>query len=627
MKRWVIAASAALAASLVVAQDGAAPAAPAPTEVTAPEAAPTPPSETVPTAPVEVAPSPTIPSETPPPVAETPPPPAAAPVAEAPPPILPDPAPVVVEAPPAPAAGGCENAGTPKRRVVLSWNGQSDRNSFNLSVQASHAGLARGAAKHFVALGNGESPTSPARVPTGGSLTPDVGRADTAGWLAIADKVKADLAAAKAADPTFKPSDYELDIMVTNHGVIITGPLRNGVRSRSYGIQSMDAGRIVDPGYIQDFARRLPAGIRVKSIFGQCYGGDTQDQFLATWRERARAEGFSEGCACGVALAAPGAASSAALADGEANWEGRMAAYSGDKKTNLLEMNWKLLISADPGVTPSWDLSAQDRGTGPVENGGLTASERYMRRAILRSTGSIWSQDDLERNAKQVLRTALAKPQARGLEDPVHARAAFKASRVLRRKVLAEELGVPNDATLEANVQRAADYDSRYRRYRARIEGSRQDENRKVDEYNDYLENGFRPKLAAHNAAIDDYNRFNRSHVRFDGSAASQEALAEYERTNTRLATTRTELDAARAELDRRKGELESARLARRTLGTEQSRVLAAKLLARERLESAFLANASTREIEEFEKLRQCELQTFGPGPAPAATGTPARSH
>ncbi len=224
----------------------------------------------------------------------------------------------------------CGEGVPPKYQFVVVWNGVNgfpggQPGAFDSSVEeASRSFGAKGQAQ-WLALGgflssvNGEKQYTKAAIPSE-ALTRNakVVSASIDGLEEIAKGMNREFELLKSRNKTFRPDEVQLVFVVTNHGTVKTG--KNG---KSYGVatdprtksdnKSDEGNPQIDENDLTAFASKLPAGIRVKAIFGQCFGANTMDAFFKGLR------GKTNSCVCGTSAADIGQA--AIGIEGAASWE------------------------------------------------------------------------------------------------------------------------------------------------------------------------------------------------------------------------------------------------------------------------------------------------------------------
>ena len=143
------------------------------------------------------------------------------------------------------------------------------------------------------------------------------------------------------ANPNNAAEDYEIVVMVSNHGGITAGP------NVDYGLPSPVPGQSVLTESLRKFSLALPKGVRLKIVAGACYGSDI-DQALSQ----------RGGCTCSVAAAAPGMS---AASNSRGGFEGLF--FDNPSGSSLFERSWLAQGRGTPqglDVLPNGDIAEND---------------------------------------------------------------------------------------------------------------------------------------------------------------------------------------------------------------------------------------------------------------------------
>ncbi len=197
---------------------------------------------------------------------------------------------------------GCE--GEPKHVSSFYWLGNANRERFEDETRALFAHVVPRSEKAYVALGGMELEKKfvPAWRPSPLPKNTTLYDAKPDALAKIAGAVSEEVQALSKADPNFKPSDYQFNMVISNHGTDSVGNVIVFGGKRRFGLVGMpfwnEVGKYWDYADVSEedlknFAKSLPKGIRFKYRFGQCYASDALAAF------QAGIENEDPGCSCG----------------------------------------------------------------------------------------------------------------------------------------------------------------------------------------------------------------------------------------------------------------------------------------------------------------------------------------
>ncbi len=505
----------------------------------------------------------------------------------------------------------------PKKRVLISWNGYPDDPTFGQSVAAMEKSLGSEISKHWVMLGKtafgGPNGNGVDAVPPPPGLVPQQKlSADAKGWKQMAAQVREDILNSKV-----DPSEYEIVFLVTNHGADIKDARGN---KSDYGLTTLGAEPPINTKMLAEFTKALPKGTRFKSVIASCYGADSQKALLQPLLD-------NQNCACGLTLAAPGLPAYSTKWNNRRGlpWEGRMAQLAASQKISMQGLLWTDLVDQKVGLLDFHRFPGGGRpDEDPSYSRSVSTSESRMLEVLKSRLKLSDDLESLEAKADDVLKRAQnMKPQFRA--SPV-----LKAATLERQSVVYSLLNLdPKDAESPEKLQALTHFEpKRIISYLPKTtldaEGTKAKEewyrirreelwptSDELEKVNKQLKTfSLSEKISFDNDEPSPHMKEYRELIR------QQEVLAEKrkrasERMDANLETFMTKVDSFA---------IESNKAGYRD---QRKRSAAAKILARGKLEQAFLAIASDQEFAEFERLRACENEPLVRNPQSASATSP----
>jgi hypothetical protein len=508
------------------------------------------------------------------------------------------------------AQAQCPDGATPvTRRVVVAWNGLTNNDNYMGNVNSVMRSLSPGADLFLAGIGGTTVAGNQIEIP---ELNQKLSQAPTQviqagpkGFQKIAETIRADFNQAKAAQNT-KAEQYEVVIVVTNHGTVFTGP-----QAPSYGITAMPDPKTgviqhISQNDLNQFAKKLPTGIRVKMIFGQCYGADSQDTLL-------KALATQNVCACGAAASAQGTPAAGSFVPGNPSWEGLIPELGQGEGLSLARATWQA-SSLEPMKTGQvYDESQNFIG----ENAAYLSSERVVSRYFLQklNLGNDWQA--VEEQADQMWTTANKSSTANLSKDAT------------LKNLLDDSLKARKDsvvATLKAKDWGSVDVS------KIALSGFRlaKDDGKNLNDvfddgnklYADYKEkhDDYTRNIAKQNEQIDRYNTLVDA---FNGAKdvnARQRIQKQMTAANQDLSAAQIAVGGSKKVADTAAQTYQKSVEKLQQLRDRSSQITVNRILARGKLEEVFLREAPVELVAEFKRLRQCELQAFVGAPSATAS-------
>jgi hypothetical protein len=473
----------------------------------------------------------------------------------------------------------CHEEVVPKRRIVLSWGGSLDNQSYKDDLKAFHAQFQGQSDLHLAAWQDGsiDKPSDVVAI----KPTP-------AGLRDALAKIKADF----EAHPTEPPEAYEVVMLVTNHGTRWIG------ETPDFGFTGDNAS--LNQAQLRAFGRDLPKGIRFKALAGTCYAQES----LAPLMEGLRSAGSD--CSCAVAAAAPGRTSTSPTTG--TTWE-QSAVRTSATDMNLFERRW-----SGAGYWIGEHTNSDTTDPEPSDNSYLSTSEMEVLNFLKRKFPELreLKPEEIEAKAASLHKRFVA--EAGGLSTGMKSQ--LKESRRTQDKLLgkllgetvgSEELAAEKKRVLQmaafsrvawnqhADVKRA-NWDANWTTYReevsalgALLESERDKLNTAVEKYN---------------KAVDDYNRkYSGRRLSREEKLQADAEMAELDRLDAASDSARSSYDVALERYNER-----VRRSPPRNLVLNDDEIAAAKILSRQLMEEIFLKESSLDEKRHFWNARSCEL-------------------
>jgi|GEM_PF-3946784 hypothetical protein len=159
------------------------------------------------------------------------------------------------------------------------------------------------AEKQWLALGGSldkeTNVFSPMTKPSRGTQNARFVEASGEGLQKISKEINAEYEELRRQDPKLTPDDVQVLFYVSNHGTMTTG--KDG---KKFGVAASPNSKVTNPAHgntpqideddLYQFGKSLPAGIRTKAVFSQCYSANTLESYLKGLQS-------NNGCGCGAA--------------------------------------------------------------------------------------------------------------------------------------------------------------------------------------------------------------------------------------------------------------------------------------------------------------------------------------
>ena len=436
-----------------------------------------------------------------------------------------------------------------QRRAVINWCGDCNRDEFKNSMKASEQYLSRGAAKVFSF--QGPAPQDQKDV-----------MATRKNLAKAIQQIKDDKNQWQKENPSADPSSYEVVFFVSNHGTQFID--NDNKKIDAYGITGDPNGDTLDQKDLNVIGQIFgEAGVRLKAVFGQCFGGTMRDDLY---------KGYTAGggqCGCITALSAP-KKSSTGLGVGDKAWEQQIATLSGTENISLLQAGWRALDGK---------LLGSDGG-GAV-NEGFSQSEALMFDYFLKSPeGKVLSNaanyGELESASAKLKDKASRSSRPMSLYSGI-----LEQTRKERQSALANLLKTSvQDPTLESKIKSAKDSRIGAFEHYAAVDRERDQISKSIEELSKKVE-------SLKDSLGDELN------------SAYKKLFAAY--------------DADKAWHERGDQKYQKSSIP-----------LAGSLSSRADLEEAFIKLAPIELVNQFASLRKCELEQIGPGNESKSNTPPA---
>ncbi len=457
----------------------------------------------------------------------------------------------------------CQSTAPAKKRFVVSINGISDQPNYANSVRSVSNNIAPGSKKHFV-LQETHDDQYVGHKWKSNEVVNDFTN----------DELK-DAAKAISEATDSNPDETELLIFVTNHGQKSNLKV-SGTNDHAISTQSDYVGDV----QIRNFIKSLPKNIRIKTVLGQCYSQEIQDSILS-----AISETGSDTCICGVARGDRDVPTDYNVTD-NLEWEGSVAKVAGEKTVSLLEAS--ILASKNQKYTQP--------------NAVVSTSERLMFDVLMRQQSDVKNTEQLEQRAANILADVKEQIKNKKIETVI----ADEIRNIREERIVnaANVLNLSDSVNIESIIFQKINgvdssgnsYDKKSSTIYAAIQKSILKRIEAIEkECNDTL-NGIwntwvkdiKPKFTDETelglAKEEHYDNPIKKIKRQCQSKADQVQVEEYSKYKMEL---------------------------------DPSTEIAAKVMARAKLEEAFLLSpqVSKTDKEKFMAFRRCERQQLGPGP------------
>ncbi|MBP7844562.1 MAG: hypothetical protein KA116_07085 [Proteobacteria bacterium] len=464
----------------------------------------------------------------------------------------------------------CNN--TPiKRRVLINWCGDCNKEEFKVSMQQAQENLGRGAAKVYSFQGPHSDDAKFLRA------TPE-------SLKETLNEIKADRDLWLKNNPGQDPSSYEVDFFVTNHGTVYVDEKGASVDFAITGDPSLN--KNLDFNDLSAMGSILgKMNVRLKGVFGQCYGGTSRNDLFYAYE---KAGGT---CGCISALSAPGNASSDLRKDGAIAWEATIAKLSGSENLSLLEAGWRALNGVHLGAYSSKSES--------VYNAGLSQSEAlvfaYFASNQRIKNNSRATHESIEESAIKLLAEA-----GRSNRNMTHILPIIEKSRAARQKTAAALLGRRfGEADFIKYLDEIKISSPSIYSYHAQWIAKRNEIDSKIEESNKEIEV---PQLE-YNSLVQHYPETTYVY----SEAGRLAAIKRRDQLGLKIDELHKQLMALYDQSEKFYRQSKE-----RYLSTETP--LVKSVLVRDDLEEAFARTAPIELVNKFLSLRSCELEQLGPG-------------
>ena len=205
------------------------------------------------------------------------------------------------------AKAACGQGKPAKHQLVVVWIGNNKLGAvdeaFGAQLDTAVSKYGSKAEKQWLALGGTLDEETknflPMRKPDAGTQNARFVEASSEGLQKISKEINAEFEDLRRRDPKLTPDDVQVLFYVSNHGTMTTG--KDG---KKFGVAASPNSKVSNPAHgntpqideddLYQFGKSLPAGIRTKAIFAQCYSANTLDSYLKGLQA-------NNGCGCGAA--------------------------------------------------------------------------------------------------------------------------------------------------------------------------------------------------------------------------------------------------------------------------------------------------------------------------------------